>query len=47
MGEGLSRLLQSGGVELIDEKSLRTETRFGGEKRALYDVLFSSDGLIS
>jgi hypothetical protein len=47
MGEGLSRLLKSSGVEVIDEKSLRTETTFGGEKRALYDVLFSSDGLIS
>ena len=47
MGERLCRLLESSGVELIDESVLRTETNFGGEARTLYDVLFSSDGLIS
>lgn len=46
-GEALLGLLKSNGVELINEKSLRTETNFGGGKRALYDVLFSCDGLIS
>lgn len=47
MGQDLSGLLRFSGVELIDEKSLRTEIQFGGEKRTIYDVLFSDDGLIS
>lgn len=47
MGDRLSQLLKSSDVELIDVTSLRTETKFGGEMRTLYDLLFSTDGLIS
>lgn len=44
MGEELSRLLKSNGFELVNERCLREEIKFGGENRT--DVLFSSDGLI-
>lgn len=47
LGEKLLRLLQDYGLELIDEKVLRTEATLGGQKYFLYELLFSSDGLIS
>jgi hypothetical protein len=39
--------LEEDSVELVDEETLRTSVEFAGEKRALYEVLFSSDELIS
>jgi hypothetical protein len=47
LGVKLMSLLQAGSVELIDEETLRASIEFAGEKRALYEVLFSSDELIS
>lgn len=47
LGKELLQLLKSYDVELIDEKALRTEIMFGDERHTIYDVLFSSDGLIS
>jgi len=47
MGEEVSQLLKSSDVELIVETSLRIEIEFGGQKRTLYELLFSTDGLIT
>jgi hypothetical protein len=47
LGAKLLSLLQAGSVELVDEETLRTSIEFAGEKRALYEVLFSIDELIS
>lgn len=47
LGEKLSGLLKMRGLELVNEDMLRTEIVLGGEKHSLYEVLFSSDGLMS
>lgn len=41
------RLLESNAIEFLDEGTLRTEIPLGGETRTLYEVLSSSDELIS
>ena len=47
MGERLAQLLTASDIELVDEEVPRTEAELGGEKHTLYDVLFSSDSMIS
>lgn len=46
LGTRLLHLLSSRNVKLLDEEELREELDFGHERRYLYEVLFSSDGLI-
>jgi hypothetical protein len=45
LGVKLFSLLQAGSIDLIDEATLRTVIEFAGEKRAVFEVLFSSEEL--
>lgn len=47
LGVKLSKLLKVSDIGLIEEPALRAEVQLGGEMHALYEVLFSADGLIS
>lgn len=43
----LFKLLTASEIRFLDGLTLRTEVQLGGKKHALYEVLFSDDGLIS
>lgn len=47
LGENILQLLKAKGVEMLDEDELRKEIDFGGARCALYEVLFSSDDMLS
>jgi hypothetical protein len=47
LGERLARLLKANDVYVVGDDELRTAIDFGGDRRPLYEVLFSGDGMVS